>query len=225
MSFEVLEFQCDNCDFHSSDLDTWGIWEYLLPNGVRIQAEIRLGWCHDCKNIAPVEYLDVSAAQAEVKKRQEYLATLKADSSLQEDVEDWQFYANRLADAEDYLSVITNRKSPPKCLSCGSDHAVAPVVSSTSGVESDGVPVPTGFTHPGCGGQITMSYDGFRIALQPQAHRFTPEGLRIEDQRVSGYSVPDYEYFDDREVNNAKIRGYTSAKRHTYPQSNVSFVC
>ena len=87
MSIEALQISCDTCEFGSSDLSTWGVWEYLLPNGVRIRAEIFLGWCHDCKNIAPVECLDVATAQTQVEERREYLATLKADSSLQEDVE------------------------------------------------------------------------------------------------------------------------------------------
>lgn len=223
MSIEVLQINCDTCDFGSSNLSTWGVWEYLLANGVRIRAEIFLGWCHDCKNIAPVECLDVSAAQTEVKKQQEYLATLKSDSALQEEVEDWQFYANKLADAEDYLSLITNRKSPPKCLCCGSENIVAPVISSTSGVESNGVPVPTEFIHPGCGGRITMSYDGFRVAMKSRAYRFTPEGLAIEDEHVPGYSRPDREYFEDRQSSNTRIRGFTSAKRHTFPESDVEF--
>ena len=223
MSLEVLQIGCDSCNFASSDLDTWGLWEYLLPNGLRIKAKIQMGWCLDCKNVAPVEHLDKLFAQDEVKKKDEYLSTLKADSSLQEDVEDWQYYANELADAKDYLSIITTRKSPPKCLRCGSERVVAPLIKNTCEVASDAVPVPTGSTHPDCGGQLTMSYDGFRIALQPQAHRFSSEGLAIENDRVSGYSVPDYEYLEGREINNAKIRGLTSAKRHSYPETNIQF--
>lgn len=223
MSIEVLQIGCDKCSFRSSDLSTWGIWEYLLPNGLRIQAQSRMGWCHDCKNVAPVEYLAASLAQDEVNERKEYLSTLKADSVVQEEVEDWQFYANEFADAEDYLSLINNRTSPLKCFCCGSERVVAPLISNTCRVASDGVTVPTGFTHPDCGGQIKMAYDGFRIAMKPQAHRFTTEGLAIETEHVGGYSIPDYEYFEDRQLSNAKIRGFTAAKRHTYPKSDIAF--
>ncbi len=83
MSIEVLQISCDNCNFASSDLSTWGIWEYLLPNGLRIQAQSRMGWCHDCRNVAPVEHLDSSLAQDEVNERKEFLSTLKANSAVQ----------------------------------------------------------------------------------------------------------------------------------------------
>ena len=51
-----------------------------------------------------------------------------------------------------------------------------------------------------------MVMDGLRIGLKPSVRRYTPEGTLIEQEYVPGYTSPRSEYFNDREVNNARLR-------------------
>jgi hypothetical protein len=42
------------------------------------------------------------------------------------------------------------------------------------------IPTPTGFVHPGCGGELLMAQGGLHIALKPSVRLYTPEGEFIE---------------------------------------------
>lgn len=236
MSLPVLTISCNTCDFRSSGTRTWGVREYVLTNGTRIEAEWNLGWCDDCKNVAPVELLDLEYAKNQVLESKAHLNSLGQrpvrnrlslkdifGRSFQKRVEDWEFYANKLADAEDYLALLTSRTSPAKCFNCGSEHVTTPLITDGKAPKRNDLSVPIGFIHPVCGGELMAGYDGFRIALVPMVYRYTPEGIKIDSDSVPGYTSPDYEFYEDRDTHNARIRGFTMAKRHTFPETDIQF--
>ncbi len=43
MSLPVTSYYCTQCDFQGGDAGTWGIKEYVLPNGVRLGVHWQLG--------------------------------------------------------------------------------------------------------------------------------------------------------------------------------------
>jgi len=183
MSWPVTIFTCTRCDFRQGDTHTWGIREYVLADGVRVSVPRRLGWCHSCQSIAAVEDLSGDEQREELEEIQVALVVLRF----------WKFRERKwlrrqLADALDTLDLLKERKSPARCLHCGS----ADIGSIT--------------THPGCGGVIQAGLSDLRIALRQIVTRYTRGGLQIECLYVQGYSAPSHEYFRKLARENARIR-------------------
>jgi hypothetical protein len=56
MSMAPLDFTCDGCNYRGSDALAWGYFSYDTPSGLT-SVNSGLGWCHQCRNLAPVEIL------------------------------------------------------------------------------------------------------------------------------------------------------------------------
>ena len=220
MSWPVTTYYCTKCDFRQGDAGTWGTREYVLPDGIRIPVNSALGWCAQCNAITAVESLDIGRREAELREAERELEKqggqpvrrwwqihrFLVPMFWRRDLANWYFFAGMVEDARAALQLITMRKSPPKCLACGSDEITTPLISDTSEWTDVSQPTRTGFIHPDCGGELSMVMDGLRIGLKPSVRRYTPEGILIEQEYVPGYTSPRSEYFDDREANNARIR-------------------
>ena len=223
MSWPVTTFYCTKCDFKQGDLVAWGAREYVLSHGIRIQVCSRLGWCEDCRGLAAVEDLSQESRRADLEEATRELIALQfrpvrrwwelqwfiLAGLWRRKVETWNCCAGKVDDAKDALNLIASRKTPPRCLACGSNRVTAPLVTDTSEWRNTNQPKRTGFLHPGCGGEMWMIEDGFRIALKPSIRRYTPEGDSIEQEDVDGYGHPDASYYDDRAAENVRIRGTT----------------
>jgi hypothetical protein len=227
MSLPVTKFYCKKCDFEGGDVGTWGMHEYVLPNSVRIPINRLLGWCDDCDQIASVELFSRTESEKEVQQAEdaveEHMQLLPRRRWWQlhqfvfywiwkHRVTEWeskQFdLLCKLDDAKDVVVHLQQRKTPPRCLECGSRKVHAPVVTNSETDEYlEEKPCATGFVHPGCGGEIWMRMDGMRIALKPSVKYYTPEGDLIEKEFVEGYTLPVMKYFFMRNVANAKARG------------------
>lgn len=203
MSWPVTTYYCTKCDFKQGDLVTWGTKEYVLGNGVRIQAWPRLGWCEDCRELAAVEDLSVESHRADLDKAVNELIApgfrpvrrwwelhwFILPGLWHRKFKDWNCCVSKIDDAMDTLRLIARRKTPPRCLACGSNHVTAPLVTDRSEWRDTSQPKKTGFVHPGCGGEMWMLMDGFRIALKPKIRRYSPEGDFIEEEYVANRSL------------------------------------
>ena len=228
MSLPVTTFYCTGCDFQQGNAGTWGIREYVLPNGVRVPVDWRLGWCEDCAGLVAVEVL---SEDDRLKDRKEAEAELAAhpphpvrhwwqphrfvlNSAWHNRIGEWERarlrLQGRLDDAHDAVDYIRRRSKPRKCLACGSHRVHAPLVTNTEPWNDADQAQRTGFIHPGCGGELWMREEGMRIALKPTVRRYSPEGDLIGKEFVEGYSVPDSGYFENRAMANTLARG-TSA--------------
>lgn len=221
MSWPVTAYYCTKCDFRQTDVGTWGTTEYILSNGVRIPLHWVLGWCADCKGIVAVESLDMSRREAELLKAECELAKrgpLRVRRWWQihrfllpvrwrRDLVHSTYFAAKLEDARAVLRLIIDRQTPPKCLTCGGNDIISPLFADACKRDDRWQPSRTGFSHPGCGGDIWMSEDGMRIGLKPSIRRYAPEGMPIGQEYVPGYTNPSSVYFDDRDAENAQIRG------------------
>lgn len=218
MSWPVTTYYCTCCDFRQSNIVAWGTKEYVLADGVRIPVKGSLGWCRQCEGLAPVESLDVERQEAELNKAERKLELQRGRLVRRW----WQIHRSLLPAASEYckmdilaeevedekakLQLINTRQSPARCLNCGSVEVIAKLVTNTSEWPDERLPKHTGFTHPGCGGEILMVMDGLRIGLMPEVCRYTPEGVMLEREDVLGYTEPSPEYFEERTASNTRIR-------------------
>lgn len=229
MSLPVTTFYCTGCDFQQGNAGTWGIREYVLPNGVRLPVDWRLGWCEDCAGLAAVEVLSEDGRQKDLKEAEAELAAhpprpvrrwwqlhrFVLNSAWRNRIGEWGRarlrLQSKLDDAHDALDHIRRRSQARKCLACGSHRVHAPLVTNAEPWNDPEQPQRTGFVHPGCGGGLWMLEDGMRFALKPSVRRYSPEGDLIEKEFVDGYSIPDFGYLEDRDMENALARGRVTA--------------
>lgn len=213
MSWPVTTYRCKKCDFETGDLHTWGAREYVMPNGVRMVMDWALGWCQDCNNICPVELLDYERHNLELSYAEADLKAFGTRPGVEADAQtiaNWNYLAGIVENARDALRVITERKKPLHCLTCGSER-VTPWLNKIDGKSK---PV-----HGPCGECFESSEDDFRIALKQSFKRYTLDGDFIAEVDVSGYSVPDPENHEARETSNAQIRGLVVSTKPTVERS------
>jgi hypothetical protein len=231
----VTTFYCTKCDFEQGDAGTLGSKEYLLPNGVRLPVDWQLGWCNDCGGLSAVEELSEEERRKSVEKAEQELAkhpprpvrhwwqlhwfllNVVWQQRLGEGERNHLDLVAKLDVARDALSFLGQRKSPARCLACGSIHVVAPLVRNHEPWEDPERPKATGFTHPGCGGELWMREDGLRIGLRPSVRRYTPEGDFLDQEYLDGYTLPQSEFYLERNILNAKARGKTIPAAVTKP--------
>ena len=140
---------CDRCSFEiriKSYLDCHCLYE--LPDGghVPIPISTYAEWCYQCKTLCAAENLpDIVSTRKLVReaRRAFWLQILSESKS---------FWQERLASAKRLHYVVSNRKSKPRCLSCGSfDHKELPL----SGYP-DGKRTILQIQHPDCGGNFII---------------------------------------------------------------------
>jgi hypothetical protein len=234
MSLPVTVFYCTECDFESGNLGVLGIKEYVLTNGVRIHVPWTLGLCGECNSICAAETLNKDFFKNEYSraKQERHALPLRpvrywwqlhrflTNGRWQQEVQRWESdyvkQANKLADWQDLLRLLDDRKSAPRCLKCGGHHLLAPLIRIRSANRE--MPKYTGSIHPGCGGEIWMkeAEGGLRIALRQTVSRYTPEGEFIEKIDVGGYTVAGDDYFDSLEKSNASLRKITPPQEEAW---------
>lgn len=168
MSLPARTYLCSDCDFRQGVTGLWGVSEYVFPNNIRLPVQGCLGWCDECGGLAAVEILPEREGSA------------------------------KIGTAGQELPVLPVRL--PRCLICGSTRVMTPLVTTqekSSESEEPGPPIfggtvkekrneigkrkPTRFIHPGCGGELLMSFEeGLRFALRPSIRLYTPNGDFIE---------------------------------------------
>lgn len=229
MSLPVTTFYCTGCDFQRGNAGTWGIREYVLPNGVRLPVDWQLGWCEDCAGLAAVEVLSEDGHQKDLKEAEAELAAhpprparhwwqlpiFVLNSAWQRRIGEWERDRLRLQcmldDAHDALDLLRRRSQARKCLVCGSHRVHAPLITNAELWNDPEQPKRTGFIHPSCGGELWMREDGLRLALKPSVRRYSSEGDLIQKEFVDGYSTPDSGYFENRYIANSLARKNNSA--------------
>jgi hypothetical protein len=231
MSLPVTSYTCTKCDFTQGDARTWGVKEYVLENGLRIPLNWSLGWCHDCNGLAAVEALSETVCREEMAEAQSdldgfgpppvrrwwQLHRFLLRGWWRKKVENWMYCACDVEDARDALRLVQERKSPPRCLACGSRRVDAPLVTDRSEWKDEAGRRRTGFIHPGCGGEIMQFMNGdFRLGLRPSIRRYTAEGEFIEQEFVEGYTSPRSSYFEQRAAKNNRIRGLRAPRPLRY---------
>ena len=91
-----------------------------------------------------------------------------------------------IRDAEEKLfeyrlcrTALSKRASQARCLRCESEGGIALPEHSADYFDTEGFSVPIGFTHPGCGGQLTIAFEGTRLSVQLKDKAYDLEGHLI----------------------------------------------
>ena len=208
MSMPFLVFSCSRCDFTGASTVVWGEFLYAAsPEPVALERD--LGWCSACAGLAPVEVLPtpdridrlrseigrhqrrVEAATARARAQQPWLdRLLRREPPLPRHVTEAQrrrkCLLSQLAEEEARLALLKDRRSPARCLKCGSTacELLPPSVHPIGNPEDPGFPVRIEMRHPGCGGELEVAHSGVRIVLELSQRTYDVEGRLVEEAAV-----------------------------------------
>lgn len=191
MSMPVIAFVCSGCDFSQTSDIAWGSRVYVLPSGAQVRAASQLGWCHDCEGLAAVEVIQtVDEWLARVREADNAVASLGAKPIRHW----WQFWGREVGEwqeryeaavklveaSREAMEITGRRESGPRCMTCSGVRVEFPF-DEIAQPHGPPAPVPTGFSHPGCGGELMAKVrSGMMVSIRPLVHRYTPEGEFIE---------------------------------------------
>lgn len=150
-----------------------GVREYVLPDGGVLPLHSLPGWCQDCGRLEDIENLDPNQWLIKITAIKEQIASVQAQKRLcglgwtyaqeffghmsqgQVTNETFSVWAQELNQAVIGFRVISDRKSPARCLSCGSER-VAPAEYFS---DPDNTTARK-LIHPGCGGVLEYVIEG-----------------------------------------------------------------
>jgi len=176
------KLMCDRCSFEielKSYLFSYCLYE--LPDGGHVPIPTRAEWCYQCKTVRAVENLpDITATRKKVRQAKcTNLRFFAGCSSLSPGSPEMdyatKFFAQQfLEPAENLHYVVLNRKSPSRCLSCGSfDHKEMPLSGYPAGKRTI-LPIK----HSGCEGNFVID-DRCPVMAEIRGpdRYYTPEGI------------------------------------------------
>ncbi len=186
------DFSCDRCDFKASNLVVWGRFYYQNFDGNLIPLKRNLGWCSSCKTLSAVENLSIDKTiydkineyEAELNKLKNPVFFIKhlMGSKKKEEIKDRIAYAQQFIKEEiELVNILRSRKTPPRCLRCSSSDVIQYKFPSAGFDESPNKLFPTGFIHPGCGGNIIMSNSGIDFMMRRKSRAYTTDGILIKE--------------------------------------------
>lgn len=190
MPFSIIT--CDQCDTSWGTNRVWGIFRYQLPEGQQAWVERKLAWCHSCSAFCPVEVIPpknklladlkeakegLDAAQAELVKDNWIRRTLKRPSRLRREMIELGMKKYREAQAS--LDCLAIRKSPPRCLECGSTHITDIIWKKEFPANINGEE----FFHPSCGGKLSEHDSGYMVSARSIPRLYDVEGNVLHAQQ------------------------------------------
>jgi hypothetical protein len=193
MSVPHINLTCNKCGEGSSpgQLNRHRVY---LDGDVEVPVYSTLGWCEDCAALRPVEHFnDAVWTQEEIDE---------IDSELAQMFDTWRkrlfirlFNSNsghrewleqRRTTLTRRLALIEKRRGDEACLTCGSRH-LQPFTGDYS-LETDGTfayvgSKPTGFIHPGCGGEFIATGSDIRFHFARITYCYSLDGTLIAERR------------------------------------------
>jgi hypothetical protein len=182
MSMPSIIFKCSECAHTGSTTVIWGDFSYI--DGTQdFPLERCIGWCHGCDAFAPIEdfsdeeqlicrLADLTEEVTSIRKKPVlFFLTGSAKHRRDRLLEELSVISHR-------LRLIRDREGAEKCLYCGSSSVKA--FDGRCGTY-DEIPneQPTGFMHPGCGGEFIASRNPMRLSLVFSPNYYSVEGERI----------------------------------------------
>jgi hypothetical protein len=162
------EYRCDRCGAEACAI-TARLLRYRLDDGAVVTWCDRPAWCNDCKTIRPSEWLPEAEALAASLRDVETSGLNENEKSLAKwaGVDEDTALQEKLQDRRAALRWRLARRSPPRCLECGS-MSIEPLFANPSS-DHDYI------EHPGCGGhfRVVRSWHGSQASYRI----LTAEGL------------------------------------------------
>ncbi len=180
------ELLCDRCPFTQELSTVLACYRLSQREAIPIFAE--LAWCHACRRVVQAEkFVGVEEIRQELLRTGDWLP-FSLDRYGEGEWVHLEYWLSRV-DSKCLNSARTRRKayvrllrsmlrwrrerrSPPRCLTCGSTK----LEYFTAG---DGVSVFATLVHPGCGGVISFRGYCIDIVIGGDVAEYSPEGLEI----------------------------------------------
>ena len=125
MSAQATHIRCRGCDFRGVISYRGITLRYHLPSGDTVTGYRDRGWCHNCETNRDIErQMDVGEIEdklqeLEQRKPRGLFANIFGRGSQQRESD-----LEKAKNLQAALYLAKNRKSPPRCLNCGSDRTV-----------------------------------------------------------------------------------------------------
>jgi hypothetical protein len=180
--------KCDKCSYEADFSDP--LRSYEMADGSTVTIERTFVWCSACREVRWGEQLtdlaqlerDLAATSAREPAVMEELSFSVSRHQTLEDL-----LASRKKELESRIAWRRIRKSPARCLECGSTDITPLVLTETD----DGDEKWTLREHPGCGGIVTV-LSQMVLSIDRRWFRYTPEGKKKQayDMYPSKGAVP-----------------------------------
>ena len=143
---------CSSCDFRQ-ELPPFPAYGYRSAEVSFIHLRARTAWCQHCQRVTYAERLEPLERIEQAVVQEKNLRVRR--------------------DAERYQQLLSQRKSPPRCLDCGSTSLVLKSQDERHALY-----------HPGCGGVLSFYDTGAHVLLNPMTHFYTFEGEFLETEET-----------------------------------------
>ena len=212
MSVPFKVFSCSRCEFFATDLFLSGFFSYESSSGL-FSVSRELGWCNECNDISPVEKIptaqEIAASESEIYKKEEHVAHLqdslekkrswfrklfkisvRIPAEIQNLKIECEYLRTYMETDRKILLLLISRKSPPRCLKCGSTDCMLlpkiPYIPAPDyplfSTEDPGPPIKIGFKHPSCNGELLVKYSDVWISFKKKHRIYDTEGLLIRSE-------------------------------------------
>lgn len=170
MSFPSYLYKCCRCNRSYTSDDLAGRFEYQVSDGSQFPLQQTGGWCYDCDDHVPIEDLrteellqEISAVRESFSKKTGLFTSISSSHK-----HEMELLTDQLSRLEGHLRLIERRKTPAKCLMCGSGE-----ISPTSEV---------GMVcyDPECGGTLEAQDEPIYRSLVFDRRIYDKDGLLIE---------------------------------------------
>ena len=198
MSIQPVIYRCDKCDFSASSMVNWGNFHYLDGKKL-LSLNRKLGWCDSCATLTPIEVLpsldELAHSQQKCEKMlQEYQLAYESlmlkrtwfarlmglKPKLPDDLMNIKMDINALdedmSELKASLAYLSGRKSPPRCLKCGSQEVSSLSLFPAHKAVAAQIQV---FKHPNCGGAVRANVTEIRFAMRLPEYFYDKEGIKV----------------------------------------------
>ncbi|NOH79499.1 hypothetical protein F0231_07060 [Vibrio sp. RE86] len=169
MSVPSTILTCDRCGFSSSTSRGSGNYKYLIE-GKEVYVSKMLGWCQDCNNFQAIEHFDADRPWNEIIECREEIERLKSRYLPWKNRRYIRYQQDTIEQNTQLLYVFAKRKGSEKCLTCGSQKIIPFDGDCSLKLDAEAYVYtgekPTGFKHPGCGGEFVATPAEVRLSLR-----------------------------------------------------------
>lgn len=192
MSVPNGRVRCHGCDFEGILQHRPITLQYALPDGTSVQGYREAGWCNICDGIRDVE---AKLDKVDLQSQLQALAPQRGLGGMFKSAVDRALGGGSDTRSEDrqrlqgLLQVAQIRRSPQRCLHCGSTSVLPLMFDDTGNCES--------FRHH-CGGQLyrlPADPSGPRFSYRPEVIPLDVDGNRLD--RVIDYRAEFFSYLVD----------------------------
>ncbi len=194
MSVPHTNLVCNQCNASASTLQLYK-YRIYLDGDVEVPVRSTLGWCEACAAIRPVERFD-DAAQVRAKLEDIETELNQRSSSWLKRLLNRALPARRSSliqlskergTLQHRLALIEKRHGNEACLNCGSRRLLPFTGNYELALGDDFLykgSKPTGFFHPGCGGEFLAEGSDIRFHFARITYCYSPAGKLLEERRI-----------------------------------------